>query len=158
MRTSCSFLCCKLLSSRSLRLRVEIFNLGFTENTEAELEVMLFMLWVLNCSLHPGVACSRSVYVWVADNEENLPKITLATNWTSFPLLCPNNVRPMLEIGAPYVLWPSQGDSSNSRNLLQPELRDSFPRLLLVAGMDCYRCTARNCSFSLSFTSLDLRV
>jgi hypothetical protein len=62
---------CELLGGSSLRLRVEIFDLGLAEDA---------MILVSSCptlllqqfNSHPSVACRRSVDVRVGDDKENL--------------------------------------------------------------------------------------
>jgi hypothetical protein len=63
---------CQLLSGRGLSLRVEVLNLGFTENTFVAVSGNL--LDMVAKYKHVGVAGGRLVNFWLVDNKEDLKK------------------------------------------------------------------------------------
>lgn len=54
-----------------------------------------------------------------------------------------------------YILWSPQSHSSDTLDVLQAELRNGFPSLLLVTRVDCHRSTSWNVGFS---TGVDIRL
>ena len=109
----------ELLSSGRLRLGVEVFDLGFAEDTSMAsagypvtsqglrraFAARLHDRRRKRPNSHPGVAAWALVDVWVADDQK-------------------------------HTLWSPQRDSCDTLDMFQAKLADGFSCLLLVAGMD----------------------
>lgn len=74
--------------------------------------------------LHPGVGGGALVDIGVADDKEDLYRN--------------QHLQILLSqcYSLTYVLWPPQGDTGDALDVLEAELGNGLPGLLLVAGVD----------------------